>query len=71
MPLIARGSGHGRIGHAPSGADGFGYDPVFFDEQHGCTAAELPRAEKNRISHRARALAELLPALKQHTDGPA
>ena len=70
-PIIREGRWAGRIARQPTGAGGFGYDPVFFDEQHGCTAAELPRAEKNRISHRARALAELLPALKQHTDGPA
>ena len=37
------------------GASGFGYDPVFYLPEHGCTMAELPSAVKNQISHRARA----------------
>jgi XTP/dITP diphosphohydrolase len=47
----------GSIAHAPSGHHGFGYDPLFVPEGHSRTFAELPAAEKNRISHRARALA--------------
>jgi XTP/dITP diphosphohydrolase len=44
---------------APSGANGFGYDPVFFYPPLGRTFADLPRGEKGQVSHRGRALAEL------------
>lgn len=62
-PLIAEGSWHGRILHAPRGDGGFGYDPVFFDPEHGMSAAELDADIKHRISHRGRALAALLGRL--------
>ncbi|NUS38658.1 MAG: RdgB/HAM1 family non-canonical purine NTP pyrophosphatase [Lysobacter sp.] len=65
QPLIAEGSWHGRILHAPRGNDGFGYDPVFFDPVHGASAAELDPALKNRISHRGQALAALRERLAQ------
>ncbi len=58
-PLIAEGSWEGRILHDPRGAGGFGYDPVFFSPGHGCSAAELDAAVKNRVSHRGRAMAAL------------
>ena len=58
-PLIAEGRWHGRILDAPRGANGFGYDPVFFDPALGRGAAELNSATKNRVSHRAQALAQL------------
>ncbi|HEU4665459.1 MAG TPA: RdgB/HAM1 family non-canonical purine NTP pyrophosphatase [Dokdonella sp.] len=58
-PLIAEGRWHGRILHAPRGAGGFGYDPVFFDLALGAGAAELDPRAKNRISHRGLALARL------------
>lgn len=58
-PLIAEGRWHGRILDAPRGANGFGYDPVFFDPALGRGAAELDSATKNRVSHRAQALARL------------
>ena len=66
QPLIAEGSWHGRIAHAPRGDRGFGYDPVFIDPDRNCSAAELDPALKNRISHRGQALAvlrERLPPL--------
>ena len=59
LPLLAEGRWSGGILQAPSGTGGFGYDPVFLDGAHGCSAAELDTALKNRISHRARALAAL------------
>lgn len=62
-PLIAEGSWHGRILHAPRGDSGFGYDPVFFDPEHGVSAAELDADIKNRSSHRGRALAAVLGRL--------
>jgi XTP/dITP diphosphohydrolase len=58
-PLIAEGSWEGRILEAPRGTGGFGYDPVFFSPEHGCSAAELEAAVKNRVSHRGRAMAVL------------
>ena len=63
-PLIAEGRWHGRILQAPRGANGFGYDPVFFDDTLGAGAAELEAATKNRVSHRALALARLREALR-------
>ncbi len=67
-PLVAEGRWAGSIGTGPRGANGFGYDPLFHvtDRLHGapCTAAELPPEEKNRISHRGRALALLLERLR-------
>ena len=58
-PLIAEGRWRGRVLHAPRGTNGFGYDPVFFDPAHGCSAAELDAATKNRVSHRGQALVRL------------
>ncbi|MCR6624998.1 MAG: RdgB/HAM1 family non-canonical purine NTP pyrophosphatase [Pseudoxanthomonas sp.] len=59
QPLIVEGEWRGRILHERRGSGGHGYDPVFFDTQRGQTAAEMPLAEKNRISHRGKALAGL------------
>ena len=59
QPLIAEGVWEGRVLFAPRGDGGFGYDPVFFSPAHGCSAAELPAATKNRDSHRGVALAKL------------
>ena len=59
MPVVAEGVWEGRILHARIGSNGFGYDPVFFSPAHGCGAAELPAATKNRDSHRGIALAKL------------
>ncbi len=56
---IAEGSLEGLITEAPVGTQGFGYDPVFFVPEVGKTLAQLTPAEKNRISHRARALAKV------------
>jgi len=64
LPLIAEGIWHGEIARAPRGANGFGYDPLFFLGDYDKTAAELDPAEKNRISHRGQALARLLELLR-------
>jgi len=58
-PLIADARWHGVIIDRPRGRGGFGYDPVFLLPELGKTAAELDPAEKNRISHRGQAMAEL------------
>ena len=63
QPLVAEGEWHGEILRSPRGEGGFGYDPLFLDPLLGKTGAELPLAEKNRISHRGRALNVLLNRL--------
>jgi XTP/dITP diphosphohydrolase len=63
-PLIAEGRWHGEIVATPRGDGGFGYDPYFFLPALGKTAAQLPAEEKNRISHRGQALAQLAVRLR-------
>lgn len=63
-PIIAHGTWEGYLVAEPRGRNGFGYDPVFFVPTHGCTSAELPPAEKNRISHRAQAMGALQQRLR-------
>ncbi len=63
-PLIFQAAWEGQILTEPAGAGGFGYDPLFFIPDKNCTAAELDKTEKNRISHRGKAMAMLLQALK-------
>jgi XTP/dITP diphosphohydrolase len=65
MPLVCQASWEGRILDSPQGENGFGYDPLFYVPEHQCSSAELPPEVKNRISHRARASALLLEALRQ------
>ena len=64
QPLIVEGEWHGEIVDVPRGQGGFGYDPYFFLPDAGATAAELDAAEKNRRSHRGKALAQLVEQLK-------
>jgi XTP/dITP diphosphohydrolase len=64
-PLVAEGIWHGEIARAARGSNGFGYDPIFFIPEIRKTAAELDPAQKNRMSHRGKALAQLLEKLKQ------
>ncbi len=63
-PIVAEGKWEGEILRAPRGEGGFGYDPLFLDPALGKTGGELDRGIKNRVSHRARALAVLLDKLK-------
>lgn len=62
--LVAEGSCVGTIPVAPRGGGGFGYDPVFYFPPRDRTFAELDPAEKNRVSHRAQAVAALLERLR-------
>ena len=64
-PRIFEAAWEGRILEAARGQNGFGYDPVFFVPEKGCSSAELPAAEKNRLSHRGQALAKFIAHLKQ------
>jgi len=63
-PLLATGAWHGRILEAPTGSEGFGYDPLFWVPDMSCSAAQLEPAVKNRLSHRGRALSALLDQLQ-------
>ena len=64
-PLICQGTWEGEILTAPRGDQGFGYDPLFFIPALQQTAAELPAAQKNQLSHRGRAMRLLLAALRE------
>ena len=63
--LTAEGVMEGRIGYEEAGSNGFGYDPIFFLPEYGCTSAELSPEEKNRISHRGRALRAMKQSLEE------
>lgn len=62
--VVVRGRWPGRIGREPMGDSGFGYDPLFIPDGLDCTAAQLSASEKDSMSHRGRALAQLLPSLR-------
>lgn len=69
--LETEGRVHGVITHEPRGENGFGYDPIFLLPELGRTTAELPPEEKNRLSHRAAALAKLarrIPEVRDRLD---
>ncbi len=64
-PIICQASWEGHIVTEQRGQNGFGYDPVFFVPEAACTAAELPADEKNRLSHRGKALRQLVDRLQE------
>ena len=66
-PLVAEASWHGRISESRSGKGGFGYDPVFFVPECGCTSAELSAERKNGLSHRGLAFKSLAALLESAT----
>jgi XTP/dITP diphosphohydrolase len=68
--VIATGLWRGAIIAAPRGVHGFGYDPHFLVPEFNRTAAELTPDRKNRLSHRARALADLVAGLRESGDLP-
>lgn len=61
----AEGIVRGHILRAPQGENGFGYDPLFYIEEFGCTTAELSMDEKNKISHRGQAVRQIVEILKE------
>ena len=63
--VTAEGAFHGLITREERGSNGFGYDPLLYLPEYGCTSAELPPEEKNRISHRAKALHALVEKLRE------
>ncbi|MCD1127240.1 XTP/dITP diphosphatase [Jinshanibacter sp. LJY008] len=64
IPLVFHASWPGEVLFSPAGEGGFGYDPIFYIPELGCTAAELSREHKSKISHRGQALTMLLDALR-------
>jgi XTP/dITP diphosphohydrolase len=65
QPLVAEGTWRGEILRECRGSRGFGYDPLFLDPTLGKTGAELAPEQKNRVSHRGKALATLVDLLKR------
>ncbi len=59
LPILCEGLWHGSILHEARGEHGFGYDPLFWVPETSCSSAELLAEQKNRLSHRARAMALL------------
>ncbi|MDY5956667.1 MAG: XTP/dITP diphosphatase [Frisingicoccus sp.] len=59
------GTIEGQIGYEPAGENGFGYDPIFFVPEYGCTTAQLSPEEKNEISHRGKALRAMREIIRQ------
>ncbi|MCJ8320040.1 MAG: XTP/dITP diphosphatase [Colwellia sp.] len=62
-PIICHGVWEGSICREKHGEQGFGYDPIFWQENLQLTSAQLPRELKNKLSHRGKALAQLVPLL--------
>ncbi|VAW49952.1 Nucleoside 5-triphosphatase RdgB (dHAPTP, dITP, XTP-specific) [hydrothermal vent metagenome] len=65
IPIIGLGRWYGEILDTPRGEGGFGYDPIFWVEEFAQSAAELPKAQKNQMSHRAQALNSLVMQLRR------
>jgi len=63
-PKLFQGTCEGLIINAPRGSNGFGFDPVFYTDELGCTLAEASAEDKNRISHRGKALREMVDFLR-------
>ena len=63
--VVVRGTIEGRIGYREEGENGFGYDPIFYLPEYGCTSAQLSPEEKNAISHRGAALKKIRPVLEK------
>ena len=66
--LTTRATIEGRIGYEEKGANGFGYDPIFYVPQFGKTTAELTEEEKNQVSHRGKALRLMKEELRKYED---
>lgn len=63
--FTVRGNCEGYIGFKPEGSNGFGYDPLFFMPEYGMTTAQMKSEEKNKISHRGKALKLMVDELKK------
>lgn len=63
--MVTRQTMEGYIGYQPEGENGFGYDPIFYLDEFGCSSAALTREQKNAISHRGKALSAMKELLKK------
>lgn len=64
--LVTRQTMEGYIGYEPEGENGFGYDPIFYLDEFGCSSAALSREQKNAISHRGKGLLAMKELLKKN-----
>lgn len=64
--LVTRETIEGYIGEKPAGNGGFGYDPIFYVDEYGCSTAELTEEQKNEVSHRGKALRAMKEKLNQY-----
>jgi len=64
-PIICQGTWEGRILREPKGENGFGYDPLFYAYDQGCISAELVPEQKNKVSHRGKAMSLLISSLNE------
>lgn len=62
---VVRGTMEGRIGYEITGENGFGYDPIFYLPQFGCSSAELEPEKKNELSHRGKGLRKMRKVLEE------
>ena len=66
--LVTEGTVEGLIAHEPAGNGGFGYDPIFYVPEYGCTTASMSSETKNAISHRGKALQLIKPVIGAYLD---
>lgn len=66
--LTTEGTVEGQIGYEEKGENGFGYDPIFYLPEYGCTTAQLTEEKKNEISHRGKALRKMVEKLRERVD---
>lgn len=65
QPLVADGMWYGEVQDTAAGEGGFGYDPYFYLPEFGCTVAQLAAEDKNRVSHRGKAMQAMLDKLRE------
>lgn len=69
MVDVVRETIEGRVAYEPAGDNGFGYDPIFYVPEYGCTTAQMSPEQKNELSHRGKALRSMRAILKEKLDG--